>query len=500
MKIVIVGGGTAGWMTAAALASLFPRSSLDITLVESEKIGTIGVGEASIPQLKLFNEKIGIDEADFINATHATFKLGIQFENWGGIGETYSHPFEYIKKTPFGVPLHSVINAHNTAHKEERISSLDDIFISSQCMRNHRFSQEAEAKYSYAYHLDATAYASLLRDHSEARGVTRIEGTIANVQSDLNGQIASVDLENGSRISGDLFIDCSGFKGLLIKETLKAKFTDWSKWLICDSAIAAPSTPVREKNRLPPFTRAIAKEFGWRWEIPLQHRNGNGIVYNSTYANDSQVEQSLASGVIGDIGDIRKINFTAGMIESPWTKNCVAIGLSSGFLEPLESTSIYLIQRGIIAICDLLSPTKEAPCFSVEGLEFNRQMRFEYERIRDFIILHYKATNREDSEFWKYHKYMEIPDSLSEIIENYETLGYIEPTSLGLFLAPSWHIVFSGQNIQPKMTYSASNLPKSKKIKQFITQLQTRARVESDNMPYHAQTLDHLKKRHWHRK
>lgn len=452
-NVVIVGGGTAGWMTAAALAKFLPAPQYQIALIESDAIGTVGVGEATVPHIRYFNEVLGIDENEFMKKTNATYKLGIEFSNWGKLGDAYIHPFGI-----YGQPRND-ISFHHYWLKLRQLgdaSPIGDYSVGVVAAAAEKFAYPENnphslfSKYGYAFHLDASLYARFLRDYSEARGVKRIEGKINRVvQQPDTGFIEAVELassesSSGKVIAGDLFIDCSGFRGLLINETLHTPFEDWSHWLPCDRAIAVPSAQTREPL---PYTKAIARTAGWQWRIPLQNRTGNGQVYASQYISDDEVATSLLNNLDGEpLANLNYLRFKAGRRVTSWNKNCVAIGLAGGFLEPLESTSIYLIQ---LAIMKLVEFFPHADMEAVNTAEFNRTMAMEYERIRDFLILHYHATERSDSPFWNYCRTMEIPSSLSYKINLFRAQGHIERYKHGMFLEPSWVAVYLGQGIVP---------------------------------------------------
>jgi tryptophan halogenase len=447
--VAIIGGGTAGWMCAAGLSHLFKNTGLELTLVESEQIGTVGVGEATIPHLRYFNQRLGIDEHEFIRKTNATYKLGIEFIDWGQIGESYIHPFgsfgRRIDQVDF---IHYWLKARQAGYQP----SLFDFSLPIVACKNQKFAYPSQdqtsllSSYSYAFQLDAAAYAQFLRSYSENLGVKRVEGKVGHVETDPgNGHITQLHLENGENIKADFFIDCSGFRSLLLGETLKIGFEDWSKWLPCDRAIAVPTTSHPE---LAPYTKAKALKAGWKWTIPLQHRTGNGIVYSSRFMDDSEAAELLLQETQGEpLAKLNHLRFCAGRRLKSWSKNCIAIGLSGGFLEPLESTSIYLIQAAIMHFVEHF-PTSEN--FPGAEREFNRLMTLEYDRIKDFLILHYHATRRDDSEFWRYCRTMDVPDSLKEKIDCFKQIGYIDQYEQGLFLMPSWIAVMIGQGIVPE--------------------------------------------------
>lgn len=468
-RVVIAGGGTAGWMVAAALSKQLGEV-LDIVLVESDDIGTVGVGEATIPPLRIFHKLLGIDEQEFMRVTSATFKLGISFENWGDVDESYIHSFGQTGKGSYLADFHHFwlrgLNEGVTAPFEEYCVEL-------QAAKAGKFATSEQSDINYAYHLDATAYAKFLREFSEKNGIRRIEGKIIQVsQNPQSGMVESVTLASKKLIEGDLFIDCSGFKGLLIEQTLHTGFEDWSHWLPCDSA-----TVIQTESNEPtvPMTRSIAHQAGWRWKIPLQNRVGNGIVYCSQYMSDGEAESQLLNGISGKpLTEPRNIKFRTGRRRKSWNKNCVAIGLASGFLEPLESTSIHLIVTSIIRLMKLF-PFAEIQDSMVD--EFNRQSKEECEKIRDFIILHYKVTERLDSQFWRHCKNMSIPESLSKRIKMFEDSGHSYQADGELFRVDSWTQVMLGQGIMPAEyhhfvdTMSAEELPKFlNSYRQFVKQ------------------------------
>lgn len=448
-SIVIVGGGSAGWMTAAALSSLLNPAAIQITLIESEQIGTVGVGEATIPDIINFNALLGIDEADFLKATNGTFKLGIEFNDWGNVGDSYFHPFG-----PHGVDMNGIdFHQYWMRYKETNPNSvIEEFSLSAIASRSAKFAMPANdprsvlSQLRYAYHFDATAYAKYLRHYAELRGVKRIEGKIVNVsQSDESGFITDVELENGERVEGELFFDCSGFRALLLDGALGVGFEDWAHWLPCDTAQAVAC---ERTGDLLPYTKSTAKTAGWQWRIPTQHRTGNGHIYSSSEMNDEAAIESLLADLDGPvIGSPRKIRFRTGCRQKFWEKNCIAIGLSGGFLEPLESTSLFLIQEGISKFISLF-PSRDMP--ETVRDEYNRQLTKKFEQVRDFIILHYKATERDDSDFWNYCRTMSIPDSLTQKMELFREAGRVFRYEDELFSKPSWVAVLLGQNIRPR--------------------------------------------------
>lgn len=448
-KIVIVGGGSAGWMAAAAISDVLGRSC-SITLIESEAIGTVGVGEATIPPIRVFNHRLGIDEATFIRETSGSYKLGIEFVDWCKLGRRYFHPFGQHGAEFDLVPFYHFWMREHLAGRV--IGPIDDFSMAWAMAKAGKFSPPSldrrliQSTFDYAYHFDAGLYARFLRKYSEERGVTRIEGLIRDVHLDAeSGNITSVELGDGRKIEGEFFIDCSGFRGLLIEEALKAGYDDWRQWLPCDRATAVPCAKVAEMT---PYTRSTAKAAGWQWRIPLQHRTGNGYVHCSEHISEDEVAAVLLGSLDGAaIAEPRVLRFTAGKRKAFWKRNCVAIGLSAGFMEPLESTSLHLIQYGVLRLIALF-PDKEMSPLLAE--EYNAQTAAEYERIRDFLILHYKATERDDSELWRYCANMSIPDSLRYKIDHFRDYGLLVADERELFKNPSWIAVYLGQNVTPR--------------------------------------------------
>ena len=448
-RVLIVGGGTAGWMTAAALAETLKGVPLQIRLVESEAIGTVGVGESTIPHIRAFNARLGIDEADFLSRTQATFKLGIEFRDWGRLGDSYVHPFGAYGADP---AAHEVELFHHLWTRAGAPGSLEDYSLPVAMVRRERFTHPSSdpasplSAFSYAYQFDASLYAAYLRRYSEARGVVRTEGRIADVA--LHGEtgfVTHVTLESGERIEADLVIDCSGFRGLVIEQAMKTGYHDWTRWLPCDRAVALPC---EHGGVFPPATRATAQKAGWIWRIPLQHRVGNGHVYCSAFLDDDAAEAALMDQLEGAaLAPPNRLRFMTGKRKLQWNRNCVAIGLSSGFLEPLESTSIHLIQAAIGYLLDVFPTGEWDPA---DAAEFNRTMDMEYERIRDFLVLHYHATSRDDSEFWNHCRTMTIPDSLASKMELFRERGVVAAYEHGVFLHPSWVAVYTGQHITPR--------------------------------------------------
>ena len=447
-SVVIVGGGSAGWMTAAALSNAAPKGCA-ITLIESEEIGTVGVGEATIPPIKLFNQTLGVDEAEFMRRTQGSIKLGIQFVNWAQPGHRYFHPFG-----TFGKPFDLVQLHHywQQAHQAGKASSLDDYCMAWAAASQGRFAppiadqRNVLSTYDYAYHFDASLYAAFLREYSEKRGVTRVEGKIADVQlNSANGFVESVQLQDGRRTTGELFIDCSGFRGLLIEGALQTGYDDWTHWLPCDRAMAVPCASAGEFT---PYTRSTLRSAGWQWRIPLQHRTGNGYVYCSKFISDDEVAATLLANLDGKaLADPRPLRFVTGRRRKLWNRNVIAIGLSSGFLEPLESTSLHLIQAGIAKLLALFPDRDFDPIVSDE---FNRIAASEVERIRDFIILHYFLNQRQEGEMWRYCANMSIPETLQEKIQHFRHYGRLVQRENDLFGPASWLAVHIGQLNTPE--------------------------------------------------
>lgn len=444
--IVIVGGGTAGWMTAAALSTLL-NGRYNIRLVESDEIGIIGVGEATIPMIQRFNRVLGIDENEFMRETQGSFKLGIEFVNWGKPGERYMHGFGRLGQDLATLPFDQYWQKMRRAGKA---APLEEYSITRMAAKANKFMparfdvpNSPLRDIAYAYHFDASLYAKYLRKLAESRGVTRIEGKITRAtQREGDGHIDAVELENGARVEGELFIDCSGFRGLLIEQTLQTGYEDWTHWLPADRALAVPceSAPT-----LTPYTRATAHKSGWQWRIPLQHRTGNGHVYCSRFISDDEAAATLLANLDGKaLAEPRLIKFQTGMRKLAWNRNVVALGLASGFLEPLESTSIHLIQSGIQRLIDLFPDRRWS---AVDRDEYNRQTRFDYERIRDFIILHYHLNQRTDSEYWKECANMAIPDTLRHKMAMYRSHGRVVRVDNELFSEVGWIQVFEGQNM-----------------------------------------------------
>jgi tryptophan halogenase len=475
-RVVIAGGGTAGWMTAAALSRTLGRL-LDIRLVESDEIGTVGVGEATIPSLQTFHALLGIDEREFMAATQATFKLGIRFEHWRQVDQHYFHAFGLTGKDHWTAGFQ---HFWLKGRRRQLAADYGAYCLETQAALKGRFARLPDDGLHYAYHLDATRYARFLRQFSERLGVQRIEGRIAQVRTDAAGQrIRSLRLDSGAEIEGDLFIDCTGFRGLLIGDTLKVVHEDWSHWLFNDSAVAVQTASVGEAL---PYTRSIAHGCGWQWRIPLQHRVGNGLVYASRHLADDSARQTLLANVAGEVlTEPRVIRFRPGQRRETWRGNCVAIGLSSGFLEPLESTSIYLIQRGVIRLLQLFpSDGIRAP----DVAEFNQQTRADIEHVRDFIVLHFHVTERDDTPYWRACRGMDIPASLRHRIALFRETGRVFRVAGELFSENSWIQVMLGQGLVPEQHHQVADLMGDAELARFLDGI--RSSVDQAVMPLSA--------------
>ena len=484
VRVVVVGGGTAGWMTAAALTKLLP-TRCEVHLVESEAIGIVGVGEATLPHIHSFNDRLGIDEAEFMAGTRATFKLGIEFRDWARIGDSYIHPFGTFGRGSGEVDFHHYWTRLYRSGDDP--APIDEYSMACTMAYMNRFRlpdpdpAKLESTFSYAYQFDATLYAPFLRRASERLGARRTEGRIVDVGRDTeSGDVRSVVLENGQSIEGDLFVDCSGFVSLLLGKTLGEPFEDWSPWLPCDRAVAMPC---RTRTALTPYTSAIGMKSGWRWRIPLQHRTGNGYVYSSEFINDDEARDALLSAVEGElIAEPRVLKFKAGRRGRSWVKNCIGVGLASGFLEPLESTSIYLIQAAITSLVELFPNPHITPA---DRDEFNRLIDMEYDRIRDFLILHYHATERSDSPFWNYVRRMRVPDSLQEKIDLFRKRGRVAKYREGVFLDASWIAVYVGQRVIPESYDLRAQLPPPHRLKEAMAAFRNEVRATAEEMPDH---------------
>jgi tryptophan 7-halogenase len=491
-KVTIVGGGTAGWMTAAVLSQWL--SQVQIRLIESDEIGTIGVGEATIPHIRNFVALAGIDPLRMISESKATFKLGIQFVNWGAPGEDYIHGFGKIGRDMLWLHPHQLWLAARE-RQPGSVKHFDHYAINCVACLKNRFAfpdksnpHSPLADIDYAYHFDASLFARYLRSEAESRGVERIEGRIVEVMQDPeSGYVERVKLADGNEVGGDLFVDCSGMRGLLIGDALGVGYEDWNQWLLCDRAQAVPCSSV---SPLTPYTRSTARQAGWQWRIPLQHRIGNGYVYSSQLISDEEVAASLLANLDGEpLADPRPVRFRPGRRFKSWEKNVVAIGLSSGFLEPLESTSIHLIQTGIHRLLAMFP----AVGFSQADIEeFNRQARMEYEDVRDFIIAHYKVTRRTGDPFWDHVRTMDVPDSLNERLELFRSSGrFFKHGAAELFAEESWVQVLLGQGFE--MTPDpVTQFVRVEDIEGFLKDIEEVIADVAGNMPDHAEFVQRL--------
>ena len=479
--VVIAGGGTAGWMAAAAISRLL-HGRVEVTLVESSDIGTVGVGEATIPTLLFFHKLLKIDEQAFMAATNATFKLGINFENWRSLNHAYLHAFGATGKDCWAAGFqHFWRRGLDLGLSED----FGQYCLERVAAEAEKFAHLPGNGLNYAFHIDATRYAGFLRELAGQAGVTRIDATIERVNvREQDGFIESLTLDNGQTLSGDLFIDCTGFRGLLIEKALHTGYEDWSQWLLCDSAVAMQTESVEAPL---PYTRCIAREAGWQWRIPLQSRVGNGLVYCSNYLSDERATEILQQNINGNpLNSPRVIKFRPGRRLKQWNRNCVAIGLSSGFIEPLESTSIHLIQQGIVRLLRM---------FPHEGIEqavvdeYNKQTVFEMERIRDFIILHYKVTERTDSPFWQHCKQMDVPDSLAQRLALFEKTGQIHRENNELF-DDSWQQVMIGQGMVPKGYHPIADTMTERELADFLGHIKHNIHQTVARLPLHQQYLN----------
>ncbi len=482
--IVIVGGGTAGWMTAAALSTVL-NGRYNIRLVESDEIGIIGVGEATIPMIQRFNRVLGIDENEFMRETQGSFKLGIEFVNWGKLGDRYMHGFGRLGQDLATLPFDQYWNKMRRAGKA---APLEEYSITRMASKANKFMpprfdvpNSPLRDIGYAYHFDASLYAKFLRKLAESRGVVRIEGKITRATlREPDGHVDAVELENGTRVEGELFIDCSGFRGLLIEQTLQTGYEDWTHWLPADRALAVPceSAPV-----ITPYTRSTAHKSGWQWRIPLQHRTGNGHVYCSRFISDDEAAATLLANLDGRaLAEPRLIRFQTGMRKLAWNRNVVALGLASGFLEPLESTSIHLIQSGIQRLLDFFP---DRGWSAIDRDEYNRQSRFDYERIRDFIILHYHLNQRTDSAYWKECANMAIPDTLRHKMAMYRSHGRVVRVDNELFSEVGWIQVFEGQNMPIDGYHPLADAQSDQDIAEYLESVREVIAKCVDVMPSH---------------
>ncbi|MCL4672135.1 MAG: tryptophan 7-halogenase [Sphingomonadaceae bacterium] len=489
-KIVIVGGGTAGWMAAAALSRIAGVRGVSITLIESEEIGTVGVGEATIPPFVEFNQLLEIDEREMMAACQASFKLGIQFVNWGQVGDSYIHPFGAYGYHMGGIAFHQVWHRIRELGDKRPIQAFNLETMAAyfgKFSRTEDYAREDLPPINYAYHIDATRYARFLRGYAEKRGVVRREGRVTDVTLDgESGFVASVTMADGAVVPGDLFIDCSGFRGLLIEQALETGYEDWRHYLPCDRAVALPCER-EDGSGPPPFTRATAHGAGWQWCVPLQHRNGNGHVYCSEYMSDDEAHDILVKNLAGKpAAEPNFLRFITGRRKKFWNRNVVALGLAAGFMEPLESTSIHLVNTGINKLIALLS---------LDGITqtqvdaFNRLTAKEYARIRDFLILHYNATERTDTHFWNHVRTMDVPETLTEKVELFRANGQIFREEDELFTETSWAAVMMGQRIRMGGTSAMADVLAGPGLKKELDEMEGSIRFLVDRMPSHADYL-----------
>jgi tryptophan halogenase len=457
--------------------------------VESAEIGIVGVGEATVPHIRYFNSTLGLDEADFMRKTQATFKLGIEFVNWARLGDAYIHPFGELGRRINGVDFHHYWVKLRQLGEEMNIFECSLPIVAAKL---GKFAPPAEDKrsvlstFSYAYHFDATLYAPYLRAYSEQRGVKRTEGKVVEVSlRGEDGFIEAITLESGERIEADLFIDCSGFRGLLIEDALKTGYHDWTHWLPCDRAVAAPCESVEQSIA---YTRSTAREAGWQWRIPLQHRVGNGYVYSSRFISDEAARDTLVGNLEGRLlAEPRQLRFTTGLRKKTWNKNCIAVGLAGGFLEPLESTSIYLLQAAVTNLLDLFPDRSFDP---VDIDEYNRIMTLEFERVRDFIVLHYHATERDDAPLWDYVRTMSIPDSLAYKMRVFKSRGHVVKYKVGMFLETSWHAVYLGQRVLPERYDPLVDNLDTEEMRTRAYGIKDMIRKAAEAMPTHADFIN----------
>ena len=479
-RVVIAGGGTAGWMAAAALSKTLGKV-LDIVLVESEEIGTVGVGEATIPTLVTFHRLLDINEQEYMAAVQGTVKLGISFENWKDVGHRYIHSFGISGKDHWSA---SFQHFWLRGRKEGLASEYSDYCIELQAALQDRFSHLPRYQVNYAYHMDAALYARFLRGFSERHGCKRIEGKIVDVATDAEGNIASLKLERGEVIEGDLFIDCTGFRALLIGKTLGVGFTDWSHWLFNDSAIATQTTAVRDAV---PYTRAIAGNSGWQWRIPLQHRVGNGIVYSSRHMSDDEAKEEFLSSVEGEV--IKQpwpVRFQPGQRQQCWARNCVALGLAGSFIEPLESTTIHLIQRGIMHLLRSFPQVISQPAID----EYNARLNEELQHVRDFVVMHYHISDRRDTPYWQEIAEMKIPETLRHRIELFRETGNVFHVPGELFGENSWIQVMMGQGIEPRHYHPTADVMSQADLVRFLGDIRSNVLDTVRQMP---KQMDYLR-------
>jgi tryptophan halogenase len=491
-KIAIIGGGTSGWMAAALFSKTMGTVMYDVTLIESEEIGTVGVGEATIPPILLFNKLLDIDEDEFIWETNATVKLGIKFNDWRALGSSYFHPFGYMGQDMDGISFN---------HFWMRFAHLSGNFdygrfnVETVAARENRYGRtpphEAKDRFglNYAFQFDASLYAAYLRRYAEKRGVRRVEGMVVKVDQDAeSGFVTGVHLKDGQVVEGDFFIDCSGFRGLLIEQTLKSGYEDWSHWLPCDRAAAVPCE--KPAGPIEPYVVCTSREAGWQWKIPLQHRTGNGYVFCSDFISEDEACEKLMTRLPAKaLKDPKVMRFTTGHRRKVWEKNVVAVGLSSGFLEPLESTSIHLGQAVITKLINQFP--KEGICQSAVD-QFNADVLADYVNVKDFLIAHYKVTDREDTPFWKHCKYMDIPDSLKSRLEIFRKTGHVHLRPHELFLEASWFAVLVGQGLFPEHYHPLADTISEDNLKLRLAKIRTGITDRVNSLPDHAAFIERI--------
>ncbi|MDP5029098.1 tryptophan halogenase family protein [Paraglaciecola sp.] len=483
-KIVILGGGSAGWMTAAALGKLSRQMNIQVQLIESDEIGTVGVGEATLTALQGFNRLLGIDENEFMRETQATFKLGIKFVNWDEIGNAYHHAFgvsgkpmgSHAKFYQYWLKLRAVGKAESYEHYSLNAVASED----KKFMRAFDAGNSPLSGLDHGFHIDAGLYGQYLRRLAENWGVKRSQGKVKQVRQHNNGFIRAIELEDGTEHEADFFVDCSGFNALLIGETLQTEFEDWSHWLPCDRAITVQT----QSTQAPwPYTQATAQKAGWQWRIPLQHRVGNGHVYSSQYMSDEEARDILLSNVEGALlTEPRVIHFKTGYRKTSWHKNCLAIGLSSGFIEPLESTSLHLVQSAIEQLFKFF-PNMDFEQADID--EYNRQTNYKIECIRNLLITHYCVTKRSDSDFWDYCRTMSVPPEVTQKIEQYQQNGRIFRFNDNMYDSISWFQVMNGQGLKPLGYDPLVDLIPEEKIERELNNVLSVIRKSADYMPSH---------------
>ncbi len=485
-KVVIAGGGTAGWMAAATISKTIGKR-LEITLIESDSIPTVGVGEATVPSLLTIHQLLNIHEADFLKAVNGTYKLGIMFENWTRLDHKYFHSFGKSGMSCWAAGFH---HFWSRAKEQKMAKDYAEYSLETLAAEKNKFAHMQDPNLNYAYHLDSAKYGQFLRGIAEKHGVSRIEGKIDNVNLDKqSGHIESIRLESGQVVDGDLFIDCTGFRSLLLGEALGVGLNDWSDTLPANAAYAVQTESHRPAV---PYTRSIALDAGWRWQIPLQNRVGNGVVFSTNFKSEESALQDLLNGIDGKpITEPRLIRFTTGQRKEFWHKNCVSVGLSSGFIEPLESTSIHLIQQAIIWLISL---------FPTQGIDdnlikrFNQQMTVETETIRDFIVLHYHLQQRHDHEFWRYLRDMKVSDRLQQIMDLFHNNGTIVEEQDDLFAENSWVQVMMGQGLIPKQYHPIVDMMSDRDLHMFMRQQENVIQQKLSKLPMHAQFIQHFLK------